>query len=103
MDKRSTSTSIFAIQTCSLLKKGKSRFTFGLNAAENTHYSEKSLKKKLYGFKFRTKSAKAYVYLSPSRVELGGSKYDMVEILNCTKMEKYIHFWAERCRKDALF
>ncbi len=37
----------------------------------------------------------------PSRAR--GLKDDMVEILNCTEMENCIYFWAERCRKYALF
>ncbi len=39
----------------------------------------------------------------PPQVKLRGLKNDVVEILNCSEMEKYIHFWAERCQKDALF
>ncbi len=39
-------------------------FTLGLNAAKNTHYIEKSFKKKLFGIEFwAKKSASAYVYL----------------------------------------
>ncbi len=39
----------------------------------------------------------------PPGVELGGSKDDIVEILNCTEMENCIHFWAECCQKYTLF
>ncbi len=74
-----------------------------MNAAKNMQYFKRSFKKKFFGIEFRTKkSMRAYVYLRP-RVELGDSKDDMVEILNCTEMENCIHFWAERCRKYAVF
>ncbi len=63
------------------LKNRKSIFTFGLNAAKNTHYSKKIFKWKFFGIEVRTKkSARAYVHLPAPRVELGGSKDDMVEM-----------------------
>ncbi len=87
-----------------LLKNGKSKFTFGLNATENTHYSKKSSNKSFSASNFIQKSPRGHVFIFPlPRVELEGVKDAMVEILNCTETEKYIHFWAERCRRDALF
>ncbi len=45
MDKRSASVSIYLlIQYVFLSNNEKSRFTFGLNAAKNTHYNKKSCK-----------------------------------------------------------
>ncbi len=44
--------------------KRESRFTVGLNAAENTDYTKKCFKWKLLSMKFPTKmAAGAYVYL----------------------------------------
>ncbi len=46
--------------------------------AENKHYPKKSFKEKIFDIEFRTKKfARTYVYL-PLRVELMGSKDDMV-------------------------
>ncbi len=70
-----------------IVQKWKNTFTFALNAAKNTHYPKKSFKWKFFSIEFQTKkSARAYVYLPPG-VKVGGLKYDMVEILNCTETE----------------
>ncbi len=56
---------------------------------------------------YKTFSASNFIQKSPRCLSpwsgARGSKDYMVEILNCTEMEKYIHFWAEHCWKDAVF
>ncbi len=69
-----------------IIQKQKNTFTFGLNA-ENTHYLQKKLQIKVVWHRISDqKSVRAYVFPLPP-VELGSSKDDTVEILNCTETE----------------
>ncbi len=83
------------------VQKRKIALTFELNAAEKKRYSKKASNKSFSALNFVQKSPRGHT--SSPGVELGSSKDNMVEILNGTETEKYIHFWAERCQKYALF
>ncbi len=77
-----------------LLKNGKNTFTFGLKLPKR-RIRPKKASNKFFGIEFRPRGHMSIRPAPHPKVELGGSKDDMVEILNCTEMDKYIHFWAE--------
>ncbi len=54
---------------------------------------QKMLQIKVFRHRISDRKVRKGTCLSPPRVELGGSKDDMIEILNCTETEKYIHFF----------
>ncbi len=58
-------------------------------------YSLFQIKLQIKVFRRRISDKKGHegICLSPPGVKLGGSKDDMVEILNCTETEKYVHFF----------
>ncbi len=63
-----------------IVQKQENPFTFGLNAAENTHYTKKkkTSNKSYFQHRISDKKVREGTCVSPPRVELGGSKDDMV-------------------------
>ncbi len=84
-----------------LYRNGKLHSLLGWMLPKTRIISKKGSNKSFLASNFGQKSPPGHMSISP-RVELGGSK-DMVYILNCIETENCIHFWAECCRKYALF
>ncbi len=71
-----------------------------LNIAKNMYRTKRSFKLKLFGIEFRPKKVRERICISSPGVKLGGSKdWYVSNVVCCTEMEKYIHFWAQRCQK----
>ncbi len=85
------------------VQKWKTAFTFGLNAARKYTLFQKKLQIKVFRHRILYKKVREGICLSPPRVGLGCLKDEIAKILNCIETENCINFWAERCRKYALF